>query len=88
MDFSPFQTYSASTRLIFSPAHSLAGLSWLGMCQTYRLTDYTVLNLTCLWEKLFLSFTRAHTHTDAKLQKVLKGGNLIADRMLSPENTC
>lgn len=53
MEFSLFKC----TRLIFR--HHTLWLSWLDTCQTYRLTDYTVLNLTCLREKLF----HAHTHT-------------------------
>lgn len=82
MEFSLFKC----TRLIFRQ-HTL-WLSWLDTCQTYRLTDYTVLNLTCLQEKLFHARTHIHTHWCQTAERVLKGGDLIADRMLSPENTC
>lgn len=57
MEFSLFKCTRLQHGLFFFHRHTV-WLSWLGMCQTYRLTDYTVLNLTCLWENLSLT----HTH--------------------------
>lgn len=60
-------------------------LSQLGMCHTERVTDYTALNLNYLLEGKIL---RTRTQKNVKLQTVLKCGDLTADTMLSPENTC